>query len=110
MRGSGGLGAVELIRVAMPLVAPFRTSFGTQLERDALLLRVELDGVEGWAECVSDAEPFYSSEYVDGSADVLRRFLVPMLRSAGPRGVSDPAAVGPALAKVKGHRMAKAAL
>jgi O-succinylbenzoate synthase len=111
-----GLGAVELIRVGLPLVAPFRTSFGTQHVRDALLLRVELDGVEGWAECVSDAEPYYCGEYVDGSADVLRRFLVPMLRAVGGSGTGgatrrlDPAAVAPALAKVKGHRMAKAAL
>ena len=28
--------AVELIRISMPLVAPFRTSFGVQTERDVL--------------------------------------------------------------------------
>ena len=30
---------VELRRIGLPLVAPFRTSFGTQTQRDILLLR-----------------------------------------------------------------------
>lgn len=103
---------VEGIRIAMPLVSPFRTSFGTETARDVLLLRAELrlpDGreVEGWAECVSDNNPYYSSEYVAGSVEVLRRYLVPMVAA-----IDDlhPDAVAPALARVKGHRMAKAAL
>jgi O-succinylbenzoate synthase len=103
---------VEAIRVAMPLVAPFRTSFGTETARDVLLLRAVLSDpaygeVHGWAECVSDNHPYYSSEYVEGSAEVLARYLVPMLMT-----VTDlhPAAVAPALARVTGHRMAKAAL
>ena len=32
--------AVELRRVRLPLVAPFRTSFGTETARDILLVRV----------------------------------------------------------------------
>ena len=76
------LTGVELRRIAMPLVAPFRTSFGTETERDVLLVRVVTDEAEGWGECVAMADPLYSSEYVDGAADVLRRFLVPALAAA----------------------------
>ncbi len=110
------LAGVEAIRVAMPLVAPFRTSFGTETRRDVLLLRAVLADpasgggggeVEGWAECVSDNHPYYSSEYVAGSAQVLERYLVPMLQALDDL---HPAAVAPALARVTGHRMAKAAL
>ena len=68
----------------MPLVTPFRTSFGTQSSRDILLLRVVTDEAEGWGECVAMSDPLYSSEYVDAAADVLRRFLVPALAAAGP--------------------------
>ncbi|MCA2214222.1 o-succinylbenzoate synthase [Jidongwangia harbinensis] len=101
------LTGVELRRIRMPLVAPFRTSFGTETSRDILLLRAVTDVAEGWGECVAMADPLYSSEYVDAAADVLRRFLVPAL--TGYRRL-DAAAVGPALHRFKGHRMAKAAL
>ncbi len=69
------LADVELRRVRLPLVAPFRTSFGVQLDRDILLVRVTTgDGVEG------------------------------------PERELGAHRVGPALAAVKGHPMAKAAL
>ena len=98
---------VELRRIAMPLVAPFRTSFGTETARDVLLVRVVSEDAEGWGECVAMSAPLYSSEYVDGAADVLRRFLVPRLVAGGPLGAHQ---VADRLAPVKGHRMAKAAL
>jgi O-succinylbenzoate synthase len=98
---------VELRRIGLPLVAPFRTSFGTQTERDILLLRAVTDEAEGWGECVAMSDPRYSSEYVDAAADVLRRFLVPALAD---RSHLDAATVAPALTPFKGHRMAKAAL
>ncbi|PRY38733.1 o-succinylbenzoate synthase [Umezawaea tangerina] len=101
------LTGVELRRVRMPLVAPFRTSFGTQNARDILLLRVVTDEAEGWGECVAMSDPLYSSEYVDAAADVLTRFLVPAL-AAHPR--LDANAVAPVLEPFRGHRMAKAAL
>jgi len=101
------LTGVELRRIRMPLVAPFRTSFGTETDRDVLLLRAVTDEAEGWGECVAMADPLYSSEYVPAAADVLRRYLVPALL-ASPR--HDAVAVAPALHRFKGHRMAKAAL
>jgi o-succinylbenzoate synthase len=101
------LTGVELRRVAMPLVAPFRTSFGTQTARDILLVRAVTDDTEGWGECVAMSDPLYSSEYVDAAADVLRRFLVPRLVAEGPFDANE---VAGRLAPVKGHRMAKAAL
>lgn len=101
------LTGVELRRIRMPLVAPFRTSFGTQHARDVLLLRVVTDRAEGWGECVAMADPLYSSEYLEGAADVLRRFLVPALAEAG---ALEAHRVADVLAPFKGHRMAKAAL
>ncbi|MEO3792209.1 o-succinylbenzoate synthase [Nonomuraea sp. B10E15] len=96
---------VELRRIAMPLVAPFRTSFGTETSRDVLLVRVVTPDAEGWGECVAMSQPLYSSEYVDGAAEVIRRFLLPAL----PQNV-DAQGVARALEPVKGHRMAKAAV
>ncbi|MFI7625129.1 o-succinylbenzoate synthase [Microbispora rosea] len=107
------LRGIELRRVSMPLVSPFRTSFGTQTKRDILLLKAVTDDAEGWGECVALADPLYSSEYVDSQVDVLRRFLLPKL--ASPEGQaaiarSGAAAVAGLLHPFKGQRMAKAAV
>jgi o-succinylbenzoate synthase len=101
------LTGVELRRIELPLVAPFRTSFGTTTSREVLLLRAVSTEAEGWGECVAMSDPRYSSEYIDAVADVLTRFLIPALAAADRL---DAYAVGPALAAFKGHRMAKAAL
>jgi o-succinylbenzoate synthase len=105
------LEGVELRRIAMPLVSPFRTSFGTQTARDILLLRAVTSDGEGWGECVAMSDPLYSSEYVDATADVLRRFFVPTLAASSEELQRHGAhAVNAVLHKFKGHRMAKAAL
>jgi len=73
------LESVELVRVKMPLVRPFRTSFGSQHVRDVLLVHVITDVSDGWGECAAHAEPFYNEEFVDASEMVLKRWLIPPL-------------------------------
>ena len=101
------LEGVELRRIAMPLVAPFRTSFGTELDREVVLVRVVATDGEGWGECVAMSAPRYSAEYVDAAADVLRRFLVPALLALPDPDVHRAERE---FAQFKGHPMAKAAL
>jgi o-succinylbenzoate synthase len=101
------LTGLELRRVRMPLVTPFRTSFGTTTVRDILLVRVETTGGVGWGECVASEEPLYSAEYTDGAHDVIRRHLAPRLFALDRLSA---AGIAPALAAVKGHPMAKAAV
>ncbi|HKT06142.1 MAG TPA: o-succinylbenzoate synthase [Rugosimonospora sp.] len=101
------LAGIELRRVAMPLVAPFRTSFGTEYERDVLLVKAVGADAEGWGECVAMGEPLYSAEYVDGAVEVIERFLLPGLATLS---TVEAHAVEPVFAKVKGHPMAKAAV
>ncbi|GAA3758279.1 o-succinylbenzoate synthase [Plantactinospora mayteni] len=98
---------VTLWQVAMPLVAPFRTSLSIEYERSALLVRVVTAEAEGWGECVAGADASYSAEYAEGAGDVLRRFLVPALLAADTVTAHT---VAPLLAGTRGHRMAKAAL
>jgi o-succinylbenzoate synthase len=95
--------AVELIRVAMPLVRPFRTSFGTQQHVDRLVVRAITSDGEGWGECVAPSEPTYSSEYTAGAQAVIADVLLPRLFAAP----ADPDA---AWADVSGHLMANAAV
>jgi O-succinylbenzoate synthase len=98
---------VELLRVDLPLVSPFETSFGVQLARHALLVHVVGPESEGWGECVAMAEPLYSSEHVDGAAEVIRRWLLPALRDGRWSSAAELATL---FAPIKGHPMAKAAV
>jgi O-succinylbenzoate synthase len=100
--------AVELVEVGMPLVRPFRTSFGEEHDKRAVLVRVVADEAEGWGECVAGTSPDYSSEWIDGVWAVTGRFLAPALLSGGE--IDDPTDVGRRMAGIRGHRMAKAAL
>jgi len=99
--------SVRLHRVGLPLVSPFRTSFSVQTHRDVLLLELRGPQTNGWGECVAMSDPLYSSEYVDGCADVLRRFLLPALAAAGDL---TPLQIAEVLRPFRGHRMAKAAV
>ena len=98
---------LELRRVAMPLVAPFRTSMGTEHMRDVLLVRAVGEDAEGWGECVAMSEPGYSAEYVEGASDVIKRFLSPALAALS---TVDAHLAEVAFGRIKGHPMAKAAV
>jgi O-succinylbenzoate synthase len=96
---------IELRYVRIPLVVPFRTSFGTSYDKDTFLVRVVTDEAEGWAECGAEPNPLYSSEFLGGAEIVLRDQLVPRLQALGPSLGAER--VKTALEPVKGHQMAK---
>jgi O-succinylbenzoate synthase len=99
---------IELRTIHLPLVRPFRTSFGTQTSREVLMVKVTNEkGTAGWAECVAMSEPLYSPEYVIGCLDFMKRFLIPTLRDKPSITAEDvPVVLKPFL----GGQMAKAAL
>ena len=70
---------IEIVRAHINLVSPFRTSFATEVDRDLLYVHVVGDDEEGWGECVAMAAPLYSSEYVDGCEEVMKRYLLKMV-------------------------------
>ena len=98
---------VELRRISLRLVTPFRASYGIEHQRDVLLVRVVTPDGEGWGECAALGEPLYSPEYVQGAHHVIATHLLPRLCARGDLVAAD---VGPVLAAVKGHPMAKAAI
>jgi O-succinylbenzoate synthase len=91
----------------IPLVAPFQTSFGTQETRELIMVRAVTADAEGWGECVTMPQPWYSEEYTEGAWDVLHRFVYPrLLAEDGVR----PDQVAHLLRHVVGHRMVKASV
>jgi len=99
---------VELRVIELPLVRPFRTSFGTQSSRQVLMVKVTNEnGTIGWAECVAMSEPLYSPEYTHACIDLIKRFLIPALNSAGDFKAEEVATI---LKPFLGGQMAKASL
>jgi O-succinylbenzoate synthase len=96
---------LELRYVKIPLVTPFRTSFGISHDKDTFLLRLVTEEAEGWAECGAEPDPLYSSEFLAGAELVLREQLVPRVKALGSSLGAER--VRTALAPVKGHQMAK---
>ncbi|HYG73172.1 MAG TPA: o-succinylbenzoate synthase [Actinomycetota bacterium] len=98
--------SIELRLVGLPLVTPFRTSFGEMTHKECILARVETDDAVGWGECVAGDEPDFSEEWNAGAWLVLRDVLAPALVGRDVR-IDD---VEGRLAFVRGHPMAKATL
>lgn len=99
--------SIELRLVGLPLVRPFRTSFGIETEKVCILARVETDHASGWGECVTGFDPGFSEEFNEGAWLVLREFLAPAVFRAGDITPED---LEPALDGVRGNPMAKATL
>jgi O-succinylbenzoate synthase len=91
----------------MPLKFRFRTSFGETSVKKFLLLELRSAGLVGWGECVAEDGPFYSPETTGTAEHVLMRFLLPLVLG---REVASPEEFDARATKVRGHRMAKAAI
>src|SRR6266550_4697056 len=102
------ISAIELREIRLPLVHFFETSFGRTTERRIILTRVlDADGAEGWGECTAGEGPFYCDEWTETAWPALKEFLAPMV--AGQR-VEGATGVSGLMKKVRGNRMAKAAI
>ena len=102
------ISSIELCEIRLPLVHFFETSFGRTTERRIILARViDRDGAEGWGECVAGEGPFYSYEWAETAWATLREFLAPMVVG---QSVESAAAIYDLMKRVRGHRMAKAAI
>ena len=99
--------AVTLREIHMPLVHFFETSFGRIYSRRILLVTVHCDGINGWGECVAGEDPFYSSEWIESAWPTMAKYLAPALIG---KTLTQGRECVPLLSRVRGHRMAKAAL
>lgn len=105
--------SIELRRLAMPLVRPFRTSKGEETVRDVLVASwTEADGVTGWAESAADAEPVYFPEYIDGVRLTIERVLLPLLAASASPGDAalTTGMLRQAFAGVPGNQLARGLL
>ena len=98
---------IDLYYISMPLVSPFGTSFGMQLQRDALILAMHCGGLTGWGECVATNDPGYSYETAVTAWHILSDFLIPSVLG---QELDEPEQLQGWFSKVRGHPLAKATL
>jgi O-succinylbenzoate synthase len=92
-------------KISIPLVKPFKTSFGTQLTRDAILLLYQDGETRAFAEAVTEKGPYYGYEdnytVLHVMNDHLKGIFSPDLE---PHEFNEKAR------KIRGHNMAKGAV
>ena len=101
----GPIDRIEQLIVRLPFVKPFSISSATWTSKEALLLRIESDGVTAWGECVADPDPYYASETTLTAAHIIRDFLLPLVESQ-----LTMADLEQRFRRVRGHGMAKATI
>ncbi len=101
--------SITLREIKLPLKEPFQISSGVEYERRILLLQLaDIDGDEGWSECVAAALPNYSPETIDTCWLALREWLIPRVLGKEFNSLQE---ISPFLeADFRGHNMAKAAV
>jgi o-succinylbenzoate synthase len=96
---------IVLREIQMRLRAPFETSFGVTHDRRILLVEAVVNGFSGWGEVTTTESPSYNSETTDTAWLIISEFIVPRLIG---KDLESAAEVGPLLAAIRGHQMAKA--
>jgi O-succinylbenzoate synthase len=99
--------AIFLREVRIPLVQPFETSFGRTTGRRILLVEIRAEGLTGWGECTAGEHPYFSDETIDTAWSVSLSELAPSLAASD---LAHPGKCPHIFGRVRGHRMAKAAL
>ena len=98
---------LQLRLIRLPLVAFFETSFGRVYDKTFILVSLEGDGAQRLGECVAENEPYYSSETNVSAWHIIKDFLAPAVLG---KSFAHPRDIFPALKRVRGHHMAKAAV
>ncbi len=98
---------IQLRHVKLPLVHPFETSFAREIAREVVIVKIWAQGLVGYGESASMAEPFYNYETTETCWHIQRDFLVPWLLG---QDVSDAADLVRLFAPVRGHNLAKTGL
>jgi O-succinylbenzoate synthase len=96
---------LTLHHIRMPLIAPFETSFGRELDRECILVELRSDGLTGWGECVATRDPGYNYETTGTAWHILKDFVAPLILG---RELADAPDFQARVQGIRGHQLAKA--
>lgn len=99
---------VELHRVKLELVRPFRTSSAYRTHIEHILVRlINSDEAEGWGEIATAVDPFYNAETTGTAWHIAHDFLAPMIVGSSWNTIDEFRGF---YRKVKGNRFARAGM
>ncbi len=99
--------SLEIYRVRMPLIYPFRTAFADAESIDTVLVKMSSQGMVGWGEATPWGSPLYSSEWAAGVYGLVREWLGPKILG---KQIETADALQDELGCFKGNQFAKASL
>ncbi|MDD2921386.1 MAG: o-succinylbenzoate synthase [Anaerolineales bacterium] len=97
--------SITLNHIRMPLVSPFETSFGREVERECVIVAIRSEGLTGYGECVATRDPGYNYETTGTAVHILKDFIAPLILG---QDVQDADDFQRRVAGIRGHNLAKA--
>lgn len=72
--------SIELLKVEIPMITSFTTSFGTVTEKPTVIVKITTnEGLIGWGEAAALPFPFYKPETTDICMLVLEKYVAPLV-------------------------------
>ncbi len=97
--------SITLNHIRMPLVSPFETSFGREVERECVIVAIQSEGLTGYGECVAMREPGYNYETTGTVIHILKDFVAPIILGQDVKDADD---FQKRVSGIRGHNLAKA--
>ncbi len=97
--------SLSLKHLRMPLVAPFETSFGREVDRECVIITLHADGLTGYGECVATRDPGYNYETTGTALHILKDFIAPLILG---EDLGDAVDFQKRVSGIRGHQLAKA--
>ena len=97
--------SLTLYHLRMPLVAPFETSFGREVNRECIIIAIQSDALTGYGECVATRDPGYNYETTGTAWHILKDFISPQILG---KDIRDAVDFQRRVAGIRGHHLAKA--
>jgi len=98
---------VDMLRVRMPVIHPYETSYGRVDHADHIVLKVYTPDFAVFTESAAGAIPGFSYETLGTAREILKSFLLPAVMGKTIRAPEDFA---PLCRGLRGHPMTKAAV
>lgn len=98
----------EIFKIKLPLIVPFRTGFGTLINREIVFVKLyDKKGVIGIGESANLELPLYEPEFNDSMIALLKKYLIPLIMNKKIDSISD---LEKLVSSIRGNNFAKTAI